>query len=90
MEELQPKRTSIRDDALNLPNLLTMLRIALIPGVLWLLWDGTPTANFWAAILYIGTALTDLIDGYLARIAWQKCKKPPDEKAIMGYLCHAL
>ncbi|MBW2547255.1 MAG: CDP-diacylglycerol--glycerol-3-phosphate 3-phosphatidyltransferase, partial [Deltaproteobacteria bacterium] len=42
MEEAQPKRTSIRDDALNLPNLLTMLRIALIPGVLWLLWDGTP------------------------------------------------
>ena len=46
---------------------MTMLRIALIPGVLWLLWDGTPKANFWAAILYIGTALTDLIDGYLAR-----------------------
>jgi len=67
MEEAPPKRTSIRDDALNLPNLLTMLRIALIPGVLWLLWDGTPKANFWAAMLYIGTALTDLIDGYLAR-----------------------
>ena len=50
MEEALPKRTSIRDDALNLPNLLTMLRIALIPGVLWLLWDGTPTANFWAAL----------------------------------------
>lgn len=44
-----------------------MLRIALIPGVLWLLWDGTPEANFWAAMLYIATALTDLIDGYLAR-----------------------
>ena len=67
MEEAPPRRTSIRDDALNLPNLLTMLRIALIPGVLWLLWDGTPDANFWAAMLYIGTALTDLIDGYLAR-----------------------
>ena len=67
MEEAIPKRTSIRDDAINLPNLLTMLRIALIPGVLWLLWDGTPKASFWAAMLYIGTALTDLIDGYLAR-----------------------
>lgn len=67
MEEAPAKRTSIRDDAINLPNLLTMLRIALIPGVLWLLWDGTPKANFWAAMLYIATALTDLIDGYLAR-----------------------
>lgn len=67
MEEAKPKRPSIREDAINLPNLLTMLRIALIPGVLWLLWDGTPKANFWATMLYIGTALTDLIDGYLAR-----------------------
>ena len=64
MEEAIPKRASIRDDAINLPNLLTMLRIALIPGVLFLLWEGTPKSNFWAAILYIGTALTDLIDGY--------------------------
>ena len=62
-----PRRRSIREDAINLPNLLTMLRIALIPIVLWLLADGTPEANFWAAIVYIGTALTDLIDGYLAR-----------------------
>ena len=62
-----PRRTSIREDAINLPNLLTMLRIALIPVVLWLLADGTPKANFWATIVYIGTALTDLIDGYLAR-----------------------
>jgi phosphatidylglycerophosphate synthase len=46
MEEAIPKRRSIRDDAINLPNLLTMLRIALIPGVLWLLWDGTPKASF--------------------------------------------
>lgn len=67
MEEATPKRTSIREDAINLPNLLTMLRIALIPGVLFLLWEGTPKSNFWATILYIGTALTDLIDGYLAR-----------------------
>jgi CDP-diacylglycerol--glycerol-3-phosphate 3-phosphatidyltransferase len=67
MTEPTAKRPSIRDDAINLPNLLTMLRIALIPWVLFLMWEGTPKSNFWAAILYIGTALTDLIDGYLAR-----------------------
>lgn len=65
--EEAPGRRSIREDAINLPNLLTMLRIVLIPVVLWLLADGTPKANFWAAMVYIGTALTDLIDGYLAR-----------------------
>lgn len=69
MEELKPvtRRRTLREDAINLPNLLTMLRIALIPVVLWLLADGTPKANFWATMVYIATALTDLVDGYLAR-----------------------
>lgn len=62
-----PARRSIREDAINLPNLLTFVRIALIPLVLWLLADGTPRANFWAAIVYIATAVTDLLDGWLAR-----------------------
>ena len=43
-----PKRTSIREDAINLPNLLTFLRIAMIPLVLWLMSFGSPEANFWA------------------------------------------
>jgi CDP-diacylglycerol--glycerol-3-phosphate 3-phosphatidyltransferase len=29
--------------------------------------DGSPKANFWAAILYIFTAITDFLDGWLAR-----------------------
>jgi len=58
---------SIRQDAINLPNLLTFLRIALIPVVLFLLADGTPRANFWSAIVYIVSAITDALDGWLAR-----------------------
>jgi CDP-diacylglycerol---glycerol-3-phosphate 3-phosphatidyltransferase len=58
---------SIREDAVNLPNLLTMLRVVLIPVVLWLLAEGTPIANFWAATVYIVLALTDALDGWLAR-----------------------
>jgi CDP-diacylglycerol--glycerol-3-phosphate 3-phosphatidyltransferase len=58
---------SIREDAINLPNLLTFLRIGMIPVVLWLLADGTREASFWAAIVYIGTAVTDALDGWLAR-----------------------
>lgn len=60
-------KSSLRADALNLPNLLTMARVALIPIVLWLLYDGTPEAGFWAAVVYIVAAVTDFLDGWLAR-----------------------
>jgi CDP-diacylglycerol---glycerol-3-phosphate 3-phosphatidyltransferase len=63
----RPRRTSLREDAINLPNLLTFLRIALIPVVLWLVAEGTPRALFWAAIVYAITAITDFLDGWLAR-----------------------
>lgn len=61
------RRSSLKRDALNLPNLLTMARVAIIPLVLWLLDRGTPKDCFWAAIVYSGAAITDLLDGYLAR-----------------------
>jgi CDP-diacylglycerol--glycerol-3-phosphate 3-phosphatidyltransferase len=61
------RRSSLRQDALNLPNLLTMGRVAIIPLFLWLLDRGTPKDCAWAAIVYAGAAITDLLDGYLAR-----------------------
>jgi len=61
------RRPSLRDDAFNLPNVLTMARIALIPFVMWLLWDGTPEMNFWAGWLYTAATITDALDGWLAR-----------------------
>jgi CDP-diacylglycerol---glycerol-3-phosphate 3-phosphatidyltransferase len=61
------RRRSMRDDALNLPNLLTMGRIAIIPLVLWLLQRGSPNDCVVAALVYSGACLTDLLDGYLAR-----------------------
>lgn len=66
-EAKRVRRSTIRQDAINLPNLLTMGRVVLIPVVLWLLADGTPRANFFAAIVYIVCALTDAVDGWLAR-----------------------
>ena len=66
-EPTKQRPRSIREDALNLPNLLTFLRIALIPAVLYLLAAGTPEANYWAAIVYMITAITDFLDGWLAR-----------------------
>jgi len=61
------KRSSLRQDAINLPNLLTMLRVVMIPVVMWLIYDGRPQMNFWAAIVYGLAAATDALDGWLAR-----------------------
>jgi CDP-diacylglycerol--glycerol-3-phosphate 3-phosphatidyltransferase len=62
-----PRRRSLAEDALNIPNLLTFGRIVAIPFFVWLLDVPTPTRGFWAAILFTLAAITDLLDGYLAR-----------------------
>ncbi len=61
------RRRSIREDAVNLPNLLTMLRIVLIPAALYLIVEATPRASFWAAMVYAVSAITDFLDGWIAR-----------------------
>jgi CDP-diacylglycerol--glycerol-3-phosphate 3-phosphatidyltransferase len=61
------RRRSLAEDALNIPNLLTMGRIVMIPLFLWLLDRETPRACFWAALVFTLAAITDLLDGYLAR-----------------------
>ncbi|HWA75101.1 MAG TPA: CDP-diacylglycerol--glycerol-3-phosphate 3-phosphatidyltransferase [Polyangiaceae bacterium] len=66
-ERRRQRRRSMKEDALNLPNLLTFGRVAVIPVVIWLLDRGTPKDCFWAAIVYSAAAITDLLDGYLAR-----------------------
>ncbi|HEY5957678.1 MAG TPA: CDP-diacylglycerol--glycerol-3-phosphate 3-phosphatidyltransferase [Polyangiaceae bacterium] len=66
-DERAARRRTLRQDALNLPNLLTFGRIGIIPLVLWLIDRGSPKDCLWAAIVYALACLTDLIDGYLAR-----------------------
>jgi CDP-diacylglycerol--glycerol-3-phosphate 3-phosphatidyltransferase len=61
------RRRSLRQDALNLPNLLTFGRVFAIPIVILLLDRGTPEDCVLAALVYSGAAITDLLDGYLAR-----------------------
>ena len=61
------RRKSLKEDAFNLPNMLTMGRIVMIPVVLLLLDRGSPKDCFWAAWVYAGAAITDFFDGYLAR-----------------------
>ena len=65
--ERRRRRRSLRQDALNLPNLLTFGRVFAIPIVILLLDRGTPEDCVLAALVYSGAAITDLLDGYLAR-----------------------
>jgi CDP-diacylglycerol---glycerol-3-phosphate 3-phosphatidyltransferase len=57
---------------LNLPNLLTWLRIVLIPlfvGIFYFekSWVSIPNQNLVATVIFTGAAITDWLDGWLAR-----------------------
>ncbi len=53
--------------ALSLPNLLTYGRLVAVPVVAGLLLWGGDAARWTALALFIGAAITDFFDGYLAR-----------------------
>ena len=52
---------------LNLPNVLTLLRILLVPVLVVALLDGTSNGYLLAAIVFALASVTDAVDGYLAR-----------------------
>ncbi|MSP90244.1 MAG: CDP-diacylglycerol--glycerol-3-phosphate 3-phosphatidyltransferase [Myxococcales bacterium] len=66
----------LRGEIVNLPNALTMGRVAVIPFVIWLLaqsdelahgeWEARRAA-FFATVLFAGASITDFLDGWLAR-----------------------
>ncbi|MEK9665059.1 MAG: CDP-diacylglycerol--glycerol-3-phosphate 3-phosphatidyltransferase [Candidatus Nanopelagicales bacterium] len=75
-----------------IPNLLTLIRLLLVPvlGVL-LLADGGDDGEmrWWATVVFVGAALTDLVDGALARRSGTvttlgKIADPIADKAITG------
>ena len=53
--------------ALNLPNILTLLRILLVPVLVVVLLGETENGDLWAAIVFGLASATDAMDGYLAR-----------------------
>ena len=56
-----------RSHLLNLPNILTLGRIAAIPVLVLLLFSETRSAGFWAALVFSAAAITDWLDGWFAR-----------------------
>jgi CDP-diacylglycerol--glycerol-3-phosphate 3-phosphatidyltransferase len=54
-------------DVFNLPNTISILRIGVIPALFALLFSPGPAMSLVIAILFIAAALTDLLDGYIAR-----------------------
>jgi CDP-diacylglycerol---glycerol-3-phosphate 3-phosphatidyltransferase len=51
----------------NLPNVLTVLRIMLVPVVVVSLLGNSPEGDVLAAVVFALASLTDFVDGYLAR-----------------------
>jgi CDP-diacylglycerol--glycerol-3-phosphate 3-phosphatidyltransferase len=78
----------------NLPNLLTFLRVLLVPVILWLVAIDEPgdTARWWAFGVFVFAAATDSIDGWAARrwngvTRWGQLADPiADKMLIIGSL----
>jgi cardiolipin synthase len=49
---------------LNVPNVITLVRLALVPVTAWLLWQG---AYGMALIVFLSAAVSDFLDGIIAR-----------------------
>ncbi|GIM45678.1 CDP-diacylglycerol--glycerol-3-phosphate 3-phosphatidyltransferase [Collibacillus ludicampi] len=52
---------------MNLPNLLTLIRFALIPVYFLAFFSDSPYNMIWALTVLLFAGLTDILDGYLAR-----------------------
>ncbi|MGK5089689.1 CDP-diacylglycerol--glycerol-3-phosphate 3-phosphatidyltransferase [Bdellovibrionota bacterium FG-2] len=51
-----------------MPNIITLIRMGFVPVVVAMLFVRDPTWNVAAALLFGAASLTDLLDGYLARV----------------------
>ena len=58
---------SLRTEFLNVPNAITLVRIAMIPVFLYFTWAESKVNSFTAGIVYAVTGTTDFLDGWVAR-----------------------
>ncbi|HZK33056.1 MAG TPA: CDP-alcohol phosphatidyltransferase family protein [Tissierellaceae bacterium] len=52
---------------MNIPNLLTTLRIFLVPVYLYIFYSGSENNVLYAGLIFILAGITDVLDGYIAR-----------------------
>lgn len=64
----------VGQESLNLPNLITLVRILLIPVFIGLFITPTEDRSLSAAVIFVVAAITDLLDGYVARRTGQVTK----------------
>jgi cardiolipin synthase len=60
----RPAQSDLSSRVLTVPNLLSFLRLALVPVFLWLIIDGW---DAWALLVLAVSSLTDFLDGWIAR-----------------------
>lgn len=58
---------AVGQESLNLPNFITLFRILLIPVFIILFINPTEDRSLSAAVIFVVAAMTDLLDGYVAR-----------------------
>jgi CDP-diacylglycerol--glycerol-3-phosphate 3-phosphatidyltransferase len=62
-----PKLRPLREELTDLPNLITLGRVAMIPLILIFVDDFSPALSALSAALFAIASVTDALDGYLAR-----------------------
>ncbi|MDQ3538915.1 MAG: CDP-diacylglycerol--glycerol-3-phosphate 3-phosphatidyltransferase [Actinomycetota bacterium] len=73
---------------MNWANALTLLRVLLVPVIAWLLVAGGESRQWWAFGIFVFAALTDSIDGWVARRSlgvtrWGQLADPAADKALI-------
>jgi CDP-diacylglycerol--glycerol-3-phosphate 3-phosphatidyltransferase len=58
---------NLRSGLLNLPNILTLARVAAVPIIVLLMLSDSRSSGLWAAAIFGLAAVTDFVDGWLAR-----------------------
>ncbi len=58
---------ALKREILNLPNMITIGRLFLIPPVIWLIDPTDPMRNLAASLIFAAASGLDILDGYLAR-----------------------
>lgn len=83
-----PAKGAGRPMLLNPANGLTLLRVFLVPVIAWLLLLDGDNARWWAFGIFVFAALTDSVDGWLARrmlgaTRWGQLADPAADKALI-------